>query len=224
MVAQLELTMNDVEKYTGVTGIPTAKLSSAVLSVVGTLRSAVAMSGVVTAVGTGGSQAIVGVTMLPMTVGVTGGVALSALFAVSVVAPFLAVAGNFLRMGMSVAEAKQIVGERSIKQGFATGCVIGLLGHGKGTVSDFADRTVGAGIAPGYMSGVSQRAFNTGLVLGYSASIKLSRGDKERYRGELTQHLIAMAKSRGGKLYMKTWSDRTWIYEYTGAFMSTLMK
>ena len=86
-------------------------------------------------------------------------------------------------------------------------------------VADFVDRTHGAHGGPSYMSGVYQAAYNAGLVLGYSAALRLDAREKELYRNALTEEMIKVTKARGGQLYMQSWSDREWISRYAGTFL-----
>lgn len=200
MTTQAPLTIKDIERYTGVSGLSEAKYYRLVFNIFNGLRIGA------TVLGAGAGSAAVGAVL---------GVA-------AIVAPAFAALAVFVSLGIPVAQAKQIVRERGFKNGFSIGCVIGFFGWGKPMVADFIDRTHGSGGAPSYMSGVYQDAYNTGLVLGYSSALKLDESDRKKYREALTQRMIAKAKSEGRKLYMKNWSDRAWIAYYANAFSSLM--
>lgn len=198
MAVPVKLSKEDIDKYSGVSGLAGAKFYRLVFNIANGLRVAISMAGAWGAAG-------IGVLSI-------GGLA-------AIAAPLAGALAVFISLGIPVAQAKQIVREKALKSGFATGCSIVILDYGKPTLSDFVDRTHGALGGPKYMSGVYQSAYNIGLVLGYSATLEVVESERLKLANALSQSMINRAKAEGYKLYMTGWSDRTWVSNYAGEFM-----
>jgi len=224
------ITAKDIEEYTGVSGLSTAEFLRNVTGISIAVQRTFAMWGVGTASVVGGEMAIAGIgTLLPggSQVAVVGSGATTALsaklmFATGLLATAGAVVNLGISMGLPVAQAKQIVRERQFKAGFAYGCVIRLLDYGKPMLARFRNRSHGAGFGPSYMAGISQQAFNTGLIIGFATALNFPAEQRAAYRDAMTQVLIEQSKARRIKLYMDNWTDMMWVQNYTVPFTKML--
>lgn len=229
-MAPIRITTDDIEKYTGVSGISTAEFLRNAIGVSIAVQRSFAMWGVGTASVAGGEMAIAGIgTLLPggSQVAVVGSAKTTALgarlmFATGLLATVGALVNIGISMGLPVAQAKQIVRERQFKSGFAYGCVIGLFEYGKPMLSQYRVRSPSAGFGPSYMVGISQKAFNRGLIIGFAAAINFSAQQRAAYRDAMTQVLIEQSKAGGYELYMPNWTDRMWVENYTVPFTKML--
>lgn len=192
MANQLALTEEDIEKYTGVSGTTAAQFFKVAYPIANMLRGVAQYSGAAWALG--------GAVMTLAWVG--------------------AVANAFISIGLPVAQAKEIVRQRSLKHGVAIGAAIGLFGWSRPVFLDFVDRTQNAGFAPSYMHGVGAKAYNTGLCLGYAAAAQLSADEKEKIIATLTAAMAEDANAGGYKLYMGSWKTREWIRRYAAALLN----
>lgn len=194
---QLKLTAEEAEKYVGVDYISTFGWGKTVIQAANGLRVFLVMRGVSF-----------------VALGITGGI-IAAMFGV------LGWVSVFISLGMPVAQAKDAVSRKAIAMGFSIGAVMSLFGYRKQLLTEFIDRTMGAdGVTPGYMSGVHRNAYNTGLVLGYSAAARLSFSEKKKFRDLLTGALIKRARAAKRKLYIQNWSDRELILRYAAVLQS----
>lgn len=229
-MSNIYITDYDIKKYTGVSGLETAKFMRSAIGISIAVQRTLTMWGVGAASVAGGEIAIAGTgTMLAggSQVAVSGSAATTALGAKLMLATgLLAVAGSviniFISMGLPVAQAKQIVRERQFKSGFAYGYVIGLFDYGKHKLSMYRNGSPSPGFAPSYMTGVAQQAYNTGLLIGFTSALKSTAKERAATRDALTQVLIAQSKANGTKLYMDNWTDGMWVEKYTVPFAKML--
>ena len=93
---QLELSIEDMERYTGVSGLKEAEIYRTVFNILNGLRVGASM------LGAGAASYTVGVV----------------LGAAAVIAPVFAAIAVFVSLGLPVAQAKQIVREQAVKGWF----------------------------------------------------------------------------------------------------------
>jgi len=214
MTPQLALTEQEIERYSGVSGLSEVKLGRNTFGIVNALRVGIAMFGKVPV----GTPGLLGTASGLIPSGLTGGVAATTMLGITICSVLSSAIYSFAALGIPVAEAKQIVRDRNLRAGFALGTATALLLYGKPMFKDLVLRSDGVGVAPSYMRGVGKKAHNIGLVLGYSSGVKLTPKEKEQYREVLTQSLIDEAVAGGHKIYMNNWTDREYIYRYARAF------
>ncbi len=198
------LTISEVKDRIGIEGVDDAQWMKAVYSGVNALRVGLAMWGV----GGAGSSAIVG-----------GAMAFGA-----VIAPFAALLGAFLAIGLPVAKAKEIVGKKAAKHGYAIGVALALFNHNKYFLSTFVDNTSGShGVAPSYMRGVYKTAYNASLVLGYCSANKLTAEEKKRMGNRVIRIMMEDAKRKGYKLNASRWTERDGIQHFARTFINKVL-
>lgn len=192
-VPQLALTPAEIEKFSGVSGLDTAKWFRLILTIGNGLKTLIFN---VTSAGAGATAALLGTFF-------------------SVLATAVLVA---LAFGIPVAEAKQLVREKNLRAGFAVGVVIVILGYGKQKLEKHRLKESRGGFKPKYMQGIAEKAFNFGLAIGYDSTLKLSQSEKAALSQHLASIVIDEAKKGKYELNMKTWTDDKWIYTYSRAF------
>lgn len=192
-VPQISLSPDEIKKYTGISGLSVAKMTREIFTLTNGIKTLLFNT---TTIGTSAFAFL-------------SGTLLSTLGTLVMV---------FLSLGIPVAQAKKIVGERNLKNGFMFGVVIVILGYGKPMLKNFFTKSPISGFGPTYMFGIAQQAMNTGLILGYQSALALTKKERYDYRTLLMSILINEAKKDGYLLYIDRWSDRTMIYKYTTAF------
>ena len=218
MADQQALSVPEFEKLTKVSGLTEAQISTVVNDIYSVLSIGIAAwGGPSGAVVYSGATFVTGATLIPIPT-ITAGFLGTTLFACGLLATILALPMALAALGIPVAQAKEVVANRNIRNGFALGCVIGITGYGKPMLYDFKDRVRSPGFAPRYMAGVAQGAFNAGLALGYSAALRLKPNERRAYIEIMASMMSQEAKAEGRKLYVGAWSDRQLIFEYTRVF------
>ena len=214
MPVQFALTEQEIEDYSGVSGLSEVKFGRFTLGLVNALRAGIAIFGKVPV----GTPGLMGTASGLISTGLTGGVAATTMLGITVLSALGTAIYAIAALGIPVAEAKQIVRERNLRAGFALGTTISLLLYGKPMLKDFIQHSDNVGVAPAYMRGVGKKAHNIGLVLGYASAMKLTPEEKAIYRKVLTQKLIDNSLSDSHKLHIRNWTDREYIYQYARAF------
>lgn len=192
MSEKLTITAEEAERYTGISGLDAAEWGRTIFNGTNGIRVFFSMVGWLPATGL-----LMGV--------ITAGFGVLGAFAV------------FVSLGIPVAQAKAKVAMESFEHGFAIGVVIALLGFGKYFLSDFVNSTQGSGGSFKYMAGIHQSAYNTGLVLGYSAAIKLTDKEKSDFQDVLEGVLTEQGEDAG----MHNWTDKDRVLLYANAFLSS---
>lgn len=191
------MTMKEIEGHIGVTNVDSLKWKNATYVTLSAVRACLAMFEI------GGAVVAVG----------------------GMIAPFAAFIAALCAIGLPAAKAKEIVGKKGGRHGYAIGLTLAAFGYGKYFASTFIDNTSGhPGVAPAYMTGIYKTAYNTSLVLGYCSGNELTVEEKNKLTKKLTEFIIRDAKKGGYKVYMDSWSDRDWVLNYARVLNDNIIK
>jgi hypothetical protein len=216
--AKTQITTQDFEEYTEVSGATVGQIFSVANDVAVLLSAATSIFyAPAGSAAYSGATYMIGVTLVPLAE-FSAGVMATALFAGDLLLAAISLPAILATLGVPVAEAKQQVAERSIRSGFAVGSVVGIFGYDKSTLYSFKDRTTSTGFAPAYLAGIGSNAFNKGLALGYIGAQGLNPAIRQKYLDTMTAVLIHDAKRRNRRLNMQNWSEMTWVFEYAAIF------
>jgi hypothetical protein len=197
------LSIQDVKNQIGITNIDEHKWKNATYVALSTIRTGLAMSGVIKA----------------------GTVASTMMGVASIIAPVAAFVAALCAIGLPVARAKEIVSKKGARHGYAIGLTLAAFGYGKYFASTFIDHTSGSpGVAPSFMTGVYKTAYNASLVLGYCAGNELKADEKNQLTNQLTGIMIGDAQKGNYKINIDAWSDRDWVHNYARYLNNNLIK
>ncbi|HMB68753.1 MAG TPA: hypothetical protein VKU85_05555, partial [bacterium] len=156
MDASTELTVQDLERCTGLSGISEARFARSSLALVNGLSLGAALA----------SQ--------------MGSAAIRVMAARACLSAPLRSAADALA-GSGTDEARPPLPRRALQRGFSIGCAAALFDHGPDVVTRFA-HAVRSPEPRAKRTAPHRLAYGMGLVLGYAAASHLSDGDRRKYR------------------------------------------